>query len=64
MSKKLTNGKPAPSLEELARRRFAPADKASRVARARQALEQAVPIELTSEQWKWVAEDPEAEDQV
>ena len=63
MDKRTSTGKPAPSLEVLVRERFAPEGKAERVSRALQALREEVPIQLTPAQWKWVAEDPEAEDQ-
>jgi len=63
MARNLSAGKPAPSLEELARERFAPEGKAGRVSRALRALHEEVPMKLTPAQLKWVAEDPEAEDQ-
>lgn len=63
MSLKSTTGRLAPSLEDLVRARFAPEGKAERVTRALRALDEDVPIKLTSEQWKWVAEDPDVEDQ-
>ncbi len=63
MSMKSSTGKPTPSLEALLRERFAPEGKAERVSRALQALHEEVAIKLTSEQWKWVAEYPEVEDQ-
>ncbi len=63
MARKMSTGKPGPSLEDLVRERFAPAEKAERVTRALRALHEEVPIKLTPGQWKWVAEDPDASDQ-
>jgi len=63
MDKRTSAGKTAPSLEVLVRERFALEGKAERVSRALQALREEVPFQLTPAQWKWVAEDPEAEDQ-
>ena len=56
-------GQAGPFAGDLVRERFAPEGKAERVSRALQALREEVPIQLTPAQWKWVAEDPEAEDQ-
>jgi hypothetical protein len=63
MARKMSTGKPDPSLEDLVRERFASDGKAERVSRALQALREEVPIKLTPGQWKWVAEDPDAGDQ-
>lgn len=63
MARKMSTGKPDPSLEDLVRERFAPEGRAERVTRARRALQEEVPIKLTPGQWKWVAEDPDAGDQ-
>jgi hypothetical protein len=50
-------------LEELIRKRFPPEGKAERVGRALAALNQDATIHLTPEQWKWVAEDADLDDQ-
>jgi len=50
-------------LEELKRRRFTPEGKAERVARALAALYQEESIKLSPEEWRWIAEDPDLEDQ-
>ncbi len=50
-------------LEELMGRRFAPEGKAERVAKALAAPYQEEPIRLSPQEWKWVAEDAELEDQ-
>jgi hypothetical protein len=50
-------------LEELIRQRFPAEGKAERIARALAGLQQEAPIHLTPEQWKWVAEDPDLEDE-
>jgi len=50
-------------LEELVKQRFAPEGKAARVAKALAALYQEEPIKLSPEEWKWVAEDADLEDQ-
>jgi len=50
-------------LEELVKRRFPPDGKEGRVERARAALYQEQPIKLSPEEWKWVAEDLDLEDQ-
>jgi hypothetical protein len=50
-------------LEALKRRRFTPEGKAERVARSLAALHQKVSIQLTPEEWRWIAEDPDVEDQ-
>jgi len=63
MSMKSSTGKPAPSLEELIRLRFSAEGKAERVSRALRALDEEVPMKLTPGQWKWVADDPDADDQ-
>ncbi len=63
MRRNLSAGKPSPALEVLVRQRFAPEGKEDRVSRALQALHEQVPMKLTPRQWKWVAEDPEVEDQ-
>ena len=52
-----------PRLEELVRKRFPPEGKAERVARGLAALHQDEKIKLTPEEWKWVAEDPDLEDE-
>jgi hypothetical protein len=50
-------------LEELMRQRFPVEGKVERIARALAALHQDEPIHLTPKQWRWVAEDPDLEDQ-
>ncbi len=50
-------------LEGLVRQRFTPEGKAERVAKALAALYQEEPIKLSPEEWKWVAEDADLEDQ-
>jgi len=50
-------------LEELVRQRFPAEGKAERIARALARLQQEAPIHLTPEEWKWVAEDPDLEDE-
>ena len=55
---------PAPSrLEALKRQRFTREGKAERVARSLSALNQRAPTRLTPEEWRWVAEDPDIEEQ-
>jgi hypothetical protein len=50
-------------LEALVMQRFTPEGKAARVAKALAALYQEEPIKLSPEEWKWVAEDADLEDQ-
>jgi|SRR5450830_894453 hypothetical protein len=50
-------------LEDLIKRRFLPEGKAERVARALKALHEAPSIELSHEDWAWVAENADIEDQ-
>ena len=50
-------------LEALVKQRFTPEGKAARVAKALAALYQEEPIKLSPEEWKWVAEDADLEDQ-
>ncbi|MBI2264333.1 MAG: hypothetical protein HYU64_04070 [Armatimonadetes bacterium] len=50
-------------LDKLKREKFAPAGKAERVNRSLAALRQRQPIILDSATWKWIAEDPDIEDQ-
>jgi hypothetical protein len=63
MDEKKSVPRPSPRLEELIRKRFPPEGKAERVARGLAALRQEEKIKLTPEEWKWVAEDPDLEDQ-
>ncbi len=63
MAKEINAQKRSPRLEELIRGHFRPEGKEERIARASAALNQDEPIRLTPEQWKWVAEDPDLEDQ-
>lgn len=58
-----TSAQGSPALQELVKQRFSPQRKAERVARALAALHQEQPIKLSPEQWKWVAEDSDLEDQ-
>jgi len=53
----------SPHLEEPIQKRFPPEGKAERVARGLAALHQEERIKLTPEEWKWVAEDPDLEDE-
>lgn len=50
-------------LEQLKRVRFSPENKAERVTRSLAALDQAERINLTPSEWRFVAEDPDIEDQ-
>ena len=52
----------AEKLAELKRARFTPEGKAERVARSLGALDQDVGIDLSLEEWKWIAEDPDLEE--
>jgi len=63
MAREISPQKRSARLEELIRIHFPPEEKEERIARALEALNQDEPIRLTPEQWKWVAEDPELEDQ-
>jgi hypothetical protein len=54
--------KPPASLQDLVRRQFTPGDKDQRVSRAQAALNEEERIKLSSEEWKWVAEDADLED--
>jgi hypothetical protein len=55
--------KPSPSLAERSDSGFDPGGKSDRVAKGLAALHQEEPIKLTPEQWTWVAEDADLEDQ-
>lgn len=50
-------------LEQLKRVRFTPENKAERVTRSLAALDQVERIHLTPSEWRFVAEDPDIEDQ-
>lgn len=50
-------------LEQLKRVRFTPENKAERVTRSLAALDQVEHIHLTPSEWRFVAEDPDIEDQ-
>lgn len=63
MDDKRSVPKRSPRLEELIRNQFPPEGKAERIARGLAALSQDSGIHLTPQQWKWVAEDPDLEDQ-
>lgn len=52
-----------PTLEQLKSVRFAPETKAERVTRSLAALDQVERIDLTPADWRFVAEDPDLEDQ-
>ncbi len=62
MSENTSTQKPE-RLEELIKQRFTPEGKEERVAKALAALYQEEPIHLSREEWKWMAEDAELEDQ-
>jgi predicted HTH domain antitoxin len=56
----------APRRDEMAaliRQHFNPETKAERVARSLAALNEPSSIQLTPEEWRWIAEDPDLEDQ-
>jgi len=53
---------PSASLQGFLRKQFPPGDKAQRVSRALEALHEEKCIELSPEQWIWVAEDPDLEE--
>lgn len=54
---------PVLTLEELKRLRFSPQEKTERVTRSLAALDQAEGIRLTPSEWRFIAEDPDVEDQ-
>ena len=62
MAKNISAQKSA-RLEELIKQRFAPEGKAERVGKALAALYQEETIKLSPEEWKWVAQDADLEDQ-
>jgi hypothetical protein len=45
------------------RQHFDPKTKAERAARSRDALNKPSSIRLAPEEWRWIAEDPDLEDQ-
>ena len=53
---------PPASLEDFVRKQFAPGDRTQRLARAQAALDEEERIQLSPEQWRWVAEDTDLED--
>ena len=55
--------KPAVALQQMVQKQFTPADKAERVSRALAALNEEEPTKLSPEQWRWVAEDVDLEEQ-
>jgi uncharacterized membrane protein len=63
MDEKVTVPRPSPRLEELIRKRFPAEGRAERIARALAAVNEDELIHLTPEQWKWVAEDSDLEQQ-
>ncbi|MEW6211040.1 MAG: UPF0175 family protein [Acidobacteriota bacterium] len=54
---------PRARLQALIKQRFTPEGKAERVARSLAALNRVVPTDLSPEELKWIAEDPDIEDQ-
>ncbi|SRR6185436_6247714 len=54
---------PTSRIDELKRRHFTVQGKDERIARSLAALNQKVTIELTAQQWRRIAEDPDIEDQ-
>jgi hypothetical protein len=52
-----------PTLEQLKRERFTPENKAERITRSLAALDQVERIDLTPSEWRFIAEDPDLEDQ-
>jgi hypothetical protein len=63
MDEKKSLPRPSPRLQELIRKRFPAEGKAERIAKGLAALHQEEKIKLSPEEWKWVAEDPDLEDQ-
>ena len=63
MDEKVSVSRRSPRLEELIRQRFPAEGKAERIARALAALYQDAPVHLSPEQWNWIAEDPDLEDE-
>jgi hypothetical protein len=55
--------KPAVALQQMVQKQFNPQDKAERVSRALAAFNEEEPIKLSPEQWRWVAEDVDLEEQ-
>jgi hypothetical protein len=53
---------PPASLQEFLRKQFTPGDKTERVSRALAALNEEERLQLSPEQWKWVAEEPDLEE--
>ncbi len=62
MSARSSTKTPPASLQELLRKQFTPEDKTERVSRALAALNEEERINLSPEQWKWVAEDADLEE--
>ena len=54
---------PLSKLEALKRAHFTPEGKAERIAKARAALYEEESIRLSPQAWKWVAEDPDIEEE-
>ena len=63
MSTRSSTKKPAVPLQEMVQKQFTADDKAERVSRALAALNEDEPIKLSPEQWRWVAEDVDLEEQ-
>ncbi len=54
---------PSEKLEAMIKQRFTPEGKAERVAKSLAALNQVIPTSLSPEELRWIAEDPDIEDQ-
>ena len=63
MGTRSSTKKPAAALQQMVQKQFTPQEKAERVSRALAALNEEEPIKLSPEQWRWVAEDVELEEQ-
>jgi len=62
MSAQSSMKKPPASLQDFVRKHFTPEDKAQRVSRALAALNEEQRINLSPEQWRWIAEDADLEE--
>ncbi len=60
---RLASKRPLTKLEELKARHFTLAGKAKRVAKSLAALQQPGTIQLSPEEWRWVAENADIEEQ-
>ena len=63
MGTRSSTKKPAVALKEMVQKQFTPRDKAERVSRALAALNEEEQIKLSPQQWRWVAEDVDLEEQ-